>query len=547
MEDLKKLNYMLTERSKEILRLRESIQKGETIQKRASNLLSSIHGRYRNLLEQNLLQLLDGKVTLTVRDFYQFWTDLHVDNNVVFFRCTSRIDPKHWLGPDMQLYERRQIANIKDYENRDPKDKENLNKLIKDKLKVLTFDGKNNFERIFIIEQIEINDNNKLDDLISVISRQVKGGIHVKTICVKSNEIPTFSRPQDFGIVITEIKNPKDIKSANVLIKLLMYLDVGKRKEHKAYLWTPEGGHIFFNEETIKDFEGYYSRIERKSFPVKTEDPEEIKQDILRQFKNVIDISEIYENRCYNCLWDAEQVVKEKKWEEDKTPKRTWFEIVAEENGFLRDILLTEKPRNILEIGCGAGRVIRFALELEKCEGSNPNIRWHLSSVEGYEQNTDICLILKDYFRGDSRVIIHRGLVGKDAKSGRFHHIKEEHRDRFDMVLAVSNLVGWQDNEEEWIREVLKAGESLFFTVYKKGHELERARMYQAAGDIITFREDGNIELIVDAFQDEKHVTKAYNPDEIEAIIRSVASKEPLQKPERFDGKYMFGYLLKKK
>jgi SAM-dependent methyltransferase len=231
-------------------------------------------------------------------------------------------------------------------------------------------------------------------------------------------------------------------------------------------------------------------------------------------------------------------------WIKDETPRKTWYEIIVEENNFLREVLLKEKPRDILEIGCGAGRVIRFALELEKREG--PKTGWRLTSLEAYEQNRDICLTLKDQFRTESRVAIHRGLVGKNSKTDRFNPIWNEHKDRFDMVLAVSNLVGWQENEKEWITELLKAGKSLFFTIYKKGYELERARMYQASGDIITFREDGNIELIVDAFQDEKQVTKAYNEAEIERIINCVASEVPLKKIERFDGKYMVGYLLKK-
>jgi len=530
MESLEKLEQIFRERSEEILRLRESIQKGEEYSRRVSELLKSVGGRHRDLLEQNLEQLLGGNVTLTVRGYYQFWTGLHVGNDVIFFRCTSKINPKLWLGPDMQLYERRQIANIEFYNKKDPKDREKSKKLIKQNLENMTFDGDNNFERIFIIEETERNNDSRLNDLVSVITRQVKGGIQVKTICVKSNEIPTFNRPQDFGIVVTENG-----------LKLLMHLEVGENG-------AQEGGQVFFDRKIIGEFEKHYSKIERRSRPVKTEDPEKIKQDILRQLKDVIDISEIYGNRCYNCLLDAEQKVNKNLWERDRTPKRAWYEIVAEENNLLRHILLKEAPRDILEIGCGAGRVIRLALELEKSEGSK--IGWRLSSAEAYEQNKEICLILKDHFRGENRVTIHPALVGRDAKTGRFFGIKEGHRNRFDMVLAVSNLVGWQEDEKEWIQEVLKAGKSLFFTAYKKGPELEleRARMYQAAGDIITFREDGNIELLVDAFQNEKHVTKGYNKDEIEEKIKSVASEVPLQKPEVFDkGKYMVGYLLTKK
>jgi hypothetical protein len=301
MENWEKLKQVLRKYRDEILRLRESINKGNEAQRSISELKSLIHGRHFDLVERNFQQLLNGEVILKVRDFYQFWTNLHVDNDVIFFRCTSRIDPKFWLSPDMQLYERRQISNIAHYnKHKDPKVKKDFIEKIQCNLEKIKFDGEHNFERIFIFEEMEKNHDNRLDELASIISRQIRGGVQVKTICIKSNEIPTFTRPQDFGIVIT-----------NDGLKLLMYLEVGRINEGKSFSWIPEGGHVLFNtvknKERIAEFEEHYSKIEGKSQLVKTDDPEKIKQHILLQLKMAIDISEIYGNRCYNCLIDAEK------------------------------------------------------------------------------------------------------------------------------------------------------------------------------------------------------------------------------------------------
>lgn len=529
MEKVNRLEQRLQTRDAKIKALEDSIQKSTDIAPKIANLFGIVSGRHKGLVEQKLEDLLNGNVTLSVKEYYQFWTDLHVDNDVIFFKCTSKINPELWMtSPDMQLYEQRQTANIYFYRNKSTEEyRKDAMKLIKEKSNI-SYNGESNFERIFMIDEEAARKNkNQVESLAQTIARQIKKGINVKTICIKSNEIPTFSRPQDFGIVMTYGGT-----------KLAMYLEVDNDG-------LQQGGQVLFDNTKIEEFERHYIEVEKVAKQVNMENAEEIRDHILDQLTKVTDISEIYGNRCYNCLEEGEKKANSADWEKDRTPKRVWYEIIREENDLVRQVLLSKKPRDILEIGCGAGRMINLALDLEKKEGER--LGWEIGNIEAYEQNNVIRNLLARKFRHDRRVIIHKGLVGRNGQTKRFYHILPEHEDQFDLVLAVSNLVGWQCDEEEWIKEVLRAGSSLFFTVYKKGWELERVRMYQASGDVVVKCTNGDIEMLVDAFENQRHRTKAYDKDEIERKVDGLASDVPLKPYSYYEGRYLHGFLLTKK
>jgi len=494
--------------------------------RKAMDLCGRISGKYSAFIKGKMEDFSEGRIALTVNDFYQFWTDLFVGNDVIFFRCTSRIDPKLWIEtPDMQLYERRQMENVAAYKDKTPKEK--YISSINNMFKKMKHNGVN-FERIFLIDDSQRSDKKTLTALVSTISRQIKSGITVRVICIRSDERPTFYRPQDFGIVLTENED-----------KLLMYLEVGEHGEQ-------EGGRIIFDERDIDRFEDYYLKMERKSRRIDSDNPEKIAELIKQMHSFDISDKELYGNRCCQCLNDAESRVDDGSWRNERTPRKTWYEVVYNENERLREELIGKRPREILEIGCGPGRVINQILKVRS------EIRQTVTVV-GYEQNTEICDDARDRFAHlGQQVDIQHYFVGED-KEGNWTPIKKGHERRFNMVLALSNIVGWQKNEERWIKEVLRAldyGGTFFFTVYRKGYELERARMYKASGDILKLKngKNGDIMLVVDAFQGEEHVTGSYDKNEIEEILTKVVSSgSEFQAEPIFEvGRYMWGCLISK-
>ena len=181
---------------------------------------------------------------------------------------------------------------------------------------------------------------------------------------------------------------------------------------------------------------------------------------------------------------------------------------------------------NILELGCGPGRVINLILDLaSKGKIRNP------SRIVGYDQNTEIASYCTDTFADKQNVIIHSHNVGFE-KDGKFRSIRPPEKNSFDLIVPISNLVGWQDDREvEWLTNVIRDGlqreGKLFLTAYKRGFELERARMYKAAGDIIKLNSvadpnHGDIVIVVDAFGSEEHKSKAYTKDQLETILKEV-------------------------
>ncbi|NJD99842.1 hypothetical protein E3E26_08630 [Thermococcus sp. LS1] len=201
-----------------------------------SNLRSFIQEKYLSDLLNN------SRVTLTVEEFYQFWTDLLTqdEDKVIFIRATSRIDPKFWLNPEMQIYQKRQFERIKELSQPTyaKNAQEIVEKTIRRALEHVThpsfkeidvndllkkIDPKVFFERIFLYSP---GSNGVLSE---ALSSQVQGNISVLVLKLNANERPTPARPQDFGVIITE--------KGNVFT---MYLDLDENN-------TPMGGYITFN------------------------------------------------------------------------------------------------------------------------------------------------------------------------------------------------------------------------------------------------------------------------------------------------------------
>lgn len=517
---------------------------------------------YRSLLQRRANDLEAGAITLSADDYFQFWTDLHSKDTIIFFKVVSRLLPKYWEEPEMKLYQRRQIdqiAEIREMVGASNYRKGSIQSCIDQSIKPMveqvtsrfktekTPKGlvnrrlerfwKDPFERTFLstpqMEQREV------DLLADVMAEQADGAISIRHLCLEINEASTFDRPQDFGIVVT-ING--DIFG--------MYNDVD-------FLGNPLGGLVVTDREAIVHYLDSYLRLRGSTTRLSGTLSQEVVLTCVsndRDKRNRISDPEIYGNRCEMCLQRAEGRVKEGSWEEEETPLRTWYKIVHDENEALSQLLEELKVQGpILEIGPGLGRAIDLVVSLQSRNTiPRPNM------IVGYEQNEDIANSCRDKFRGlGGLVTIDTRFVGFDDRG--FHGIRDPHRGSFDLILAISNIVGWQGrNDSQWIANVidegLHPGGRLFFTVYKDGFELERARMYKASGDItqIVYDEQtgsNQIELLVDAFRGDLHQSRAYSEEQLDSLLKDVpnhlnGNSFELESEVSEAGEYMWGVVI---
>jgi len=576
---IKKL-HAIDEAFTDLLRDRECLQakigeiaEAKALEKQINKLIESIHSlNYRSFLEKRHRDISEGTLTLTVNDYFQFWTDMHDKDEIVWFKLISRLLPSYWDEPEMQLYQKRQTQQIEsisrkaessDYRkealklarNNDVEDmlRKCRERYQAEKVPTTLIQARckafleNNFERIFLLSPFLNSSLNQprgpdlkerqadyVAKLAGIIKTQIEGGICVRVASMSINETSTFERPQDFGVAVT---SQGDIFG--------MFCDVD-------IYGNPQGGVVIVDPVKIQHYLDCYLRIRGKtdSVPVKLGE-DEIRDTLAEALQAPpVDISdpEIYGNRCHMCLKRAEEVVRSGAWKSETSPLRTWYEIVDAENKALCNVLMKLDVRGeILEIGCGPGRLLRIITELIRDRKIHSTVQ-----IVGYEQNPEIANSCRDAFRSEPNVRIFQHFLG--FKDGSLAGIRPADAGRYSLILAMSNLVGWQEDKEvEWldnvVREGLTDGGTLFLTVYKRGFELERARMYKAAGDIIEIASDkdaypGDIVLVVDAFHSEKHRSKAYEEEDLKKVLEAVKSRVAISYKLFPVGRYMWGALI---
>jgi len=198
---------------------------------------------FHELYLRTLHFLGEGIIKLTGIDYFKFWSGLHTSRDIIFFRVTSRIDPKVWREPEVSAYQKRQIENIKIFKNKPKEEREKAKKIVENLLGEKITD---HFERIFIIDDKQKEEKKVVDTLAEIINEQKKH-MSIRIICIPSKERPMPGRPHDFGILVTE-----DGSTA------VMDLDLSDD-------WEPLGGKVIFNDDVFKEYWGYYKTILKRS------------------------------------------------------------------------------------------------------------------------------------------------------------------------------------------------------------------------------------------------------------------------------------------
>lgn len=242
-DEIKKLQTELG-KYRDILKEYKVLEQASEHTERIAGLLKKIKSKkFADLIEQTLESLEEGSIKLTIPDYFTFLTDLHDENDIVFFHVASRIDPRIWEENRMRLYQLRQIQNIEYYKDKSSAEKEAIAKMVADRLgERIT----NNFERIFIFDELERKNPEIVDSLLRVIKEQIEH-MSIKIRCVPVDEKPMRGKPQDFGIVMTE--------KGDMLLVDLEVTEAGR----------PAGGRIVFDPEEIEKYWKNYKTISEKA------------------------------------------------------------------------------------------------------------------------------------------------------------------------------------------------------------------------------------------------------------------------------------------
>jgi len=452
--------------------------------------------RFIEAFDDAIDSLKEGKIKLNEKEMLRFWSELHTPNDIIFFRCTSSINPDTWNNTYMRQYERRQIGNIKEYDLKIKEEKEKYMRIIGGALSGVEING-HNFERIFIVNDDQLKDEKLLDEIAQRIHQQLP---FMTIKVVRTSEISS-SDYEDFGIIINEKGD-----------KFVMYLEImGDRKVG--------GGWVSFDNEVIGRYMRAYKTIQHIC-------PTPIKKGVsIENIKRIIREAElsgedIFTNRCLQCYKETEDTLKSNEWRNLPLAQRIWYQINDDENKAIIKILNKTKPKKVLEVGCGYGRVIQLMFDSYKtCE-----------KIVGIEQNKEIYEHAYERFDKPEfeKVVIMQRLIEKSVGV-------PFDDDYFDLCIDSSNLVGWQEDETEWLKEMIRVSKTVYFSVYKKGKERERKNMYgtrppdASIKDIVEIDDNQNIILKnVDAFGGESHMTKSYTKECIKEILEKVYKCIPI-------------------
>jgi len=180
----------------------------------------------------------------------------------------------------------------------------------------------------------------------------------------------------------------------------------------------------------------------------------------LPEFTQRLKPKEVSVHPCFNCLRETEDIVNKEYWKKFPKPLYHWYEMCDAENKEIMKFLKEKKPKNILELGCGSGRIINILLKDKS-----------IKEIFAIDKDKKIVEIVRPYFKNYKNVHI----INKEVKD-----FLEKNRD-FDLILIMMNTFGNIDNLEI-MKLIAKHSKNLIFTVYDREHWKERKAIYEDRG-----------------------------------------------------------------
>ncbi len=189
----------------------------------------------------------------------------------------------------------------------------------------------------------------------------------------------------------------------------------------------------------------------------------EIKAELEKKYEKEIPIftnrlkdEDISLHPCFNCLRETEIAVNKGYWKKFPKPIYYWYEMCDAEGKEIAKYLEELKPKKILEIGCGSGRIINLFLDVD-----------YPKQIYAVDKDKLMIDTVKPFFKDNKDVHI----INQDVKD----FVKKN--GNFDLVICMMNTFGNIDSLE-LMKLIAEHSKHLIFTVYDKEHFKLRKEIY---------------------------------------------------------------------
>lgn len=454
--------------------------------------------KIRHVIEKKTEILASRIIELSVQEISPIWSGMFAERNIIYLRATSLISPSMWKDPWMSRYEGEQRANIDYFNSLEEKEKGRYNQIISSLVPNHERElGSSNFERIFIITKDQSGNAAILIKLIELICSQSE---YMDVRIAYEGSI--LSHRRDFGLTVSRDED------------ILLY-DLIPNIGGDSLL----GGRLILNKKERAEAISCYGIVRANSLEIprgaQSNEVAKIINEVVGEQVDLDAVDRAWEDqkrkkshKCIGCFIDSEKRVKED-WKALPPARSRWYEMIDVENRKVRDYVLEHKPRRILEVGCGPGRMIDI---LEKIGFEN------FDKIVGIEKDTEMYNHAYKRWQENQNVEIFQMTV---------EHLLPFSDDDFDLCVNAMNIVGWQEDESEWLELMLRCSQVVFFTLYKKGFEADRIEMYEKRGhklsETAVHKDLKNGQIILgDCAVIPNVVSKAYTYAEVLELCRKV-------------------------
>lgn len=453
--------------------------------------------------EKRKKKLAEGILDLSIEDVANLWSRMFEEQNIVYLRATSIINPGIWENSFMKRYSVAQRQNVEYLAHLDADQEQRNAQTIRETLgrQLLAQLGEAPFERTYILTNNQLSNLEDLTNLGVIISKQSQ----FMDIRLCPEESIREGYRLDFGFAVA---TTGEAWAYDLLV-------LGQ---------TLHGGRFLVRRNSVQEFFETYKTIQANSHKLKRHASfEEVVSAIAKTARRKMNLQALQHirsqsesrvtNRCLGCFLESEQTLNSDKWKSYSGERRLWYEMLTHEHEAIAQYVKDMKPKKIIEVGCGPGRLLEFLRTHSELNG--------FEEIMGVECNHDMYEKAFDRFKG---VMPPFRVMELEVRP--LDNPLPYSEDHFDFCINAMNIVGWQENESAWLQEMLRCSRSLFFSVYKRGHEQERIKMYKTRGHEISelgVHLDDNRQIVLgDAAVIPGVTSRAYSVEEVEALCTSV-------------------------
>jgi len=215
---------------------------------------------------------------------------------------------------------------------------------------------------------------------------------------------------------------------------------------------------------------------------------------------------EITSSQCFNCLRETEKAIEKGYWKKFSKPMYYWYEMCDAEKREIIKYIDKYKPKTILELGFGSGRILNVLLKAK-----------YNNKIFGVEKDSKIFKITKPLFKKSKNVYLFNENIDKFL----------ERKTKYDLTIGMMNTIGNIDNLK-LIQKIVLRSKQFIFTVYDRVYYKLRSNIYKSKGHINFFEKNKNY-----YFNDcwaKGLKSKSYSKTEIENICKLIGKKYQIKK-----------------